>query len=86
MKIHIGLNGGKSKTEAMFVPHSRTKYEDADTSDLRVLHGTVGFSKTFRYLGSSVSWDLKDDGEVDIRIKSAGAAFGQLIEKSCISV
>jgi hypothetical protein len=31
----------------------------------------------FKYLGSSVSSTLNDDGEVDLRIKAAGALFGK---------
>ena len=42
-----------------------------------VADGFVGFTKMFKYLGSSVSSSLNDDGEVDLRIKAAGALFGK---------
>jgi hypothetical protein len=41
------------------------------------LTGFVGFTKIFKYLGSSVSSSLNDDGEVDQRIKADGALFGK---------
>jgi hypothetical protein len=77
MQIHIGRNGVRSKTEALFVPHSRTSYAAWDTSDMKVADGFVGFTTMFKYLGSSVSSTLNDDGEVDLRIKAAGALFGK---------
>ncbi len=43
-----------------------------------VADGFVGFTKRFKYLGSSVSSSLNDDGEVDLRIKAAGTLFGKL--------
>ncbi len=63
MQIHIGRNGVRSKTEALFVPHSRSSYGAGDTSDMIVADGFVGFTKMFKYLGSSVSSSLNDDGE-----------------------
>ena len=36
MQIHIGRNGVRSKTEALFVPHSRSSYAAGDTSDMIV--------------------------------------------------
>ena len=32
LMMHVGKNGGKSKTEAMLVPGLGRKYEDGDTS------------------------------------------------------
>ncbi len=54
MRIHIGRTGVRSKTEALFVPHSRSSYAADDTSDMIVADGFVGFTKLFTYLGSSV--------------------------------
>ena len=78
MKIHIGRNGGKSKTEALYVPHARETYEDADTSDLVVDGGSISFTKCFKYLGSSVNSSLNDDEEILLRIKAAVGAFARL--------
>ena len=78
MKIHIGRNGGKSKTEALYVPHAGEAYDDADTSDLLVDGGSISFTKCFKYLGSSVNSSLNDDAEILLRIKAAVGAFARL--------
>ena len=67
----MGRNGVRSKMEALFVPNARSSYAAGNTSDMKVADGFVGFTKTFKYLGSSVSSSLNDDGEVDLRIKRA---------------
>jgi hypothetical protein len=43
-----------------------------------VADGFVGFTKLFKYLGSSVSSSLNDDGEVDLRIKAAGGPIREM--------
>ena len=78
MKIHTERNGGKSKTEALYVPHARETYEDANTSDLLVDGGSISFTKCFKYLGSSVNSSLNDDEEILLRIKAAVGAFARL--------
>jgi hypothetical protein len=75
LSCHVGRNGKASKTEAMYFPRPRQRYEDADTSDLHIDGGTIPFVKKFKYLGSIISNDLKDDLEIDARIKAAGGAF-----------
>ena len=69
LSCHVGRNSKQSKTEAMFFPRPRKAYDDADTSDLHVEGGSIPFVKKFKYLGSIVSSDLKDDLELDARIK-----------------
>ena len=81
LSCHVGRNGKPSKTEAMFFPGPWTVYEDGDTSDLHIDGGTIPFVKKFKYLGSIISCDLKDDLEVDARIKAAGAAFASASKK-----
>ncbi len=56
------------------MPHSRSSYAAADVI---VADGFVGCTKLFKYLRSSVSSSLYDDGEVDLRIKAAGALCGK---------
>ena len=41
---HVGQNGSKSKTEAMYFPAPGLKYEDADTSPLLVDGSEVPFT------------------------------------------
>ena len=74
LTCHVGRNGTKSKTEAMYIPGAG-KFELADTSDLLVDEGNIPFVKQFKYLGSYITSDLKDDSDIDARIKAAGAAF-----------
>jgi hypothetical protein len=74
LTCHVGRNGKKSKTEAMYTPGAG-KFELADTSDLLVDGGNIPFVKQFKYLGSYITSDLKDDFDIDARIKAAGAAF-----------
>jgi hypothetical protein len=51
MQIHIGRNGIRSKTEALFVPHSRSSYGAGDTSDMKVADGFVGFTTCLNISG-----------------------------------
>jgi exonuclease III len=83
LSMHIGENGKKSKTEAMYI--SPSFIEDANlidvekfTSPIAVKHGYVNFTSNFKYLGSIISNDLKDDLEIDSRIKKASAQVGAL--------
>jgi hypothetical protein len=44
--MHVGSEGKKSKTEAMFCPARDEQYEDGDTSDLVLdCGGTIGFTE-----------------------------------------
>ena len=81
---HVGRNGSKSKTEAMYFPAPGLKYEDADTSPLLVDGGEVPFTVKFKLLGSILAHNLKDDSEIDARIRSAQGAF-QAIRKQFFS-
>jgi hypothetical protein len=80
LHMHIGRDTTASKTEAMFVPGPNTVYTDGDTSDFTVSDGFVSFTTEFKYLGSVTHYSLKSDTDVDLRIKSASAAFGALRE------
>ena len=51
------------------------RYEDADTSPLIVDGGEVPFTLKFKFLGSLLTYNLKDDCEIDARIRSAQGAF-----------
>jgi len=81
---HVGRNGSKSKTEAMYFPAPGLRYEDADTSPLIVDGGEVPFTLKFKLLGSLLTYNLKDDCEIDSRIRSAQGAF-QAIRKEFFS-
>jgi hypothetical protein len=67
--MHIGQNGGPSKTEVMFFPRSLepTEYNTIDKDEnLRVKDGYVTLTRHFKYLGAWVSDTLKDDYELTI--------------------
>ncbi len=50
MQIPKGRKGVRSKTEAFFVPHSRSSYAAGDPSDMKVADGFVGFTKVLKYI------------------------------------
>ena len=80
--MHVGANGKRSKTEAMFCPARTDSYSAGDTSDLLLeCGGTVSFTESFVYLGSLLHYDLSDHHDVDARIKKASQAFGALRSK-----
>jgi hypothetical protein len=60
----------------MYIPGAG-KFELTDTSDLLVDRGNILFIKQFKYLGTYITADLKDDFYTDSRIKAAqaGATF-----------
>jgi hypothetical protein len=62
LTCHVGRNSGKLKTEAMFFPPPGVKYEDADLSPIAVDYGEITFTKIFKLLGSTLAYDLKDNG------------------------
>ena len=64
----------------MYFPAPGLKYEDADTSPLLVDGGEVPFTEKFKLLGSLLAYNLKDNSEIDARIRSAQGAF-QAIRK-----
>ena len=82
LTCHVGRNKAKSKTEAMFFPPPGVCYEDADTSPILINTGVdtgeIPFTPTFKLLGSTLANNLKDDSEVELRIKSAQGAFSAI--------
>ena len=81
--MHVGSDGKRSKTEAMYCPARNEDYGDGDTSDLVLdCGGTVSFTEKFVYLGSLLHRDLTDKHGVDARIKKAPQAFGALRDKT----
>jgi hypothetical protein len=80
LSMHVGRNGQKAKTEAVFYPSTaRLKNPDpADIRDIEVDGGSVSFTSQFKYLGSLIADKLNDDAECDARISAASKAFGAL--------
>jgi exonuclease III len=78
--MHIGENGGKSKTEAMYYPPtleeaSKMKNETPgeDEATFTVDEGYITFTRKFKYLGSVITQDLKDNDDISRRINQANA-------------
>ena len=79
LAMHVGHNGGASKTVAMFIPAHGCSAQDGDTSIVTLNSGgTISFVEKFSYLGSWVASDLSDRLDVTHRINKASGAFGAL--------
>ena len=55
--------------------------ELAETQSIPVMDGYVTFTRHFKYLGSYISYNLRDDFDVEARLTSASQSFGAL--KNC---
>jgi hypothetical protein len=61
--------------------HKGTIYDKLDkTKDIAVENGYVTFMQLFRYLGSLISYNLRDDDGVTARVAAATASMGALKE------
>jgi hypothetical protein len=79
LKVHLAATpNDTSKTECMVFLPPHIDYNTVDTSPLHVDRGYATFCRQFRYLGSLVSDDGRDDLAVDDRIAKASAVFGAL--------
>ena len=52
--------------------------ESVETQEVEVADGFISFTKHFKYLGTFVSYSLRDDYDVDNRIKKANQSMGAL--------
>jgi hypothetical protein len=76
LTMHVGRGGGKSKTEAMYVPALSSDYGQANTNKYNVdVDGHVDFTTSFQYVGGIIHYDLKADVEINNRIMQASKAF-----------
>ena len=89
MDIHVGTDKKASKSEVLFVAAPSHVYIDPETYDgqdlsiIKLDGGTfMPVVDMFRYLGSWLTRDGRDDCDVVARIETAGNAFGAL--RSCI--
>ena len=48
------------------------------TQSFLVADGIVSFTWTFRYLGSLISYNLRDDDDITARLAAANAAMGRM--------
>lgn len=77
--MHVGDEKNESKTKAMFFPKTLGETITTEqTSNFDVAHGHVSFAKTFKYLGATITPDLRDDTEIEIRLKKGKQQMGAL--------
>jgi hypothetical protein len=83
--MHIGKDGGKSKTEAMYYPptlEEASKMADEapgpEEAKFAVDEGYITFTRKFKYLGSLITQDLKDNEDISRRINQAKAQVREL--------
>jgi hypothetical protein len=84
--MHIGRDGNKSKTEAMYHPpsyqESREQQEEVGETPeealFTVADGYITFTRKFKYLGSWITHDLRDDTGINVRVGKARAQVQQL--------
>ncbi|MHA7927792.1 MAG: hypothetical protein ACX936_21550, partial [Marinobacter sp.] len=84
LEMHIGregVDGGKSKTEAMFFPKSLQpdlyKHNFAHEK-VQVGEGHITYTRKFKYLGSWITEDLRDDEDTSQRLQKAAKAMGKI--------
>ena len=82
--LHIGRNGLSPRLRQCTFPASGLKNEDANTRTLQISGVTVPFTLKFIPLGSILIDNLKDDNEIEERIRSAQGSF-QSIRKQFVS-
>lgn len=73
--MHVGRNGKRSKTEVLCCP---TRMDPINEEFEVTEGGMITFTDSFKYLGSYISKDLKDDINAEKRIQAAGKAFGAI--------
>lgn len=76
--MHVGTNNNRSKLEALFISKSLKEDNNTLPDSIIINEGTIKFCNQFKYLGSIVTNDLRDDLEIETRIKKANAQFGAL--------
>ena len=54
-----------------------------ETQDFPVADGFVSFTRTFGYLGSLISYNLRDDNDIASRLTSANTSMGKMKEVWC---
>jgi hypothetical protein len=84
LTMHVGRDGKPSKTEAMCHPPSLKECQDRpnDTTEeatCTVADGCVTFTRKFKCLGSWVTQDLRDDTDIEARIRKARAQVHGLV-------
>jgi hypothetical protein len=83
LKMHYGKDCGKSKTKAMYFPpnlqlQNYMSEEEAQNKRFPVQDRYVTMTKCLKYLGSWITDDLRNNYEVEVRLKKAAQQVGAL--------
>ena len=85
LKMHVGTAAEKSKSVAMYFPATLKKTQEQNKiksllPDIKLNNNTnlIHFVQDFKYLGSIISNDLKEDTEIKARIKKAWGVIGAM--------
>ena len=91
LEIHVGHPNKLSKSEILFVAAPEHTYDDSSTYDGCDLSNVdlgngcyLPVVDIFKYLGSILTRDCRDDADVDARISAASHAFGAL--RQCLFI
>eukprot|EP00957_Ditylum_brightwellii_P017435 1313290-Ditylum_brightwellii.AAC.1 len=79
--MHIGTDGSKSKTEAVIFAALGKTYKDYDTTPVNVGNSYITYTTQFKYLGSTLSWNLDDGPDLENRAHQARKAFQAMLPK-----
>ena len=72
-------NKVKQENEKKKCQREDEQYDNSlDTASVKFKEGNVTFTRHFKYLGSYISYNLRDDHNVDSRIAAASAFMGSL--------
>jgi len=76
-----GMELNEKKTETMVITKKRE--EDTPTCKIKVNGTSLKQVKSFKYLGTTITWNVQDETEVNIRIAQAKSAFNQMRSILC---
>ena len=77
----FGMELNEGKTETMVI--TKKKEDEIPACKITVNGTTLKQVKSFKYLGTTINWDAKDDKEFTIRIAQAKASFQQMKSVLC---
>eukprot|EP00957_Ditylum_brightwellii_P050519 3831791-Ditylum_brightwellii.AAC.1 len=79
--MHIGEAGKPSKTEAIIFVAPGRSYESYDTSCVPVASGYITYTRTFKYLGCLLNWDLNNCPDLKNHALQAQKALSAMMPK-----
>eukprot|EP00957_Ditylum_brightwellii_P185878 14151583-Ditylum_brightwellii.AAC.1 len=83
LSMHIGRNGGSTKTEAVIFAALGKKYKDYDTSNVPIPKGEITCTWQFKYLGPILSWDLNNCPDLENQALQACKALQAMMPNVC---